>query len=205
MIQDGISILNINSHLADISLFAQERLKDYFENFGLSLQVFDIISINVNENDPSFVRLKEAKDLAAKLKIMGRDVYQMDRSFDVLEGAAKNPGGVAGGFMGAGLGMGAGMAAGGQMASVASHMNINPAPTAPPPVPSANVQYYVVVNGAQQGPYDINNLATAIQSGNVTKDQLVWKAGMANWAPANTLPELASYFNNTPPPVPPLS
>lgn len=205
LIQDGISILNINSHLADISLFAQERLKDYFENFGLSLQVFDIISINVNENDPSFVRLKEAKDLAAKLKIMGRDVYQMDRSFDVLEGAAKNPGGVAGGFMGAGLGMGAGMAAGGQMASVASHMNINPAPTAPPPVPSANVQYYVVVNGAQQGPYDINNLATAIQSGNVTKDQLVWKAGMANWAPASTLPELASYFNNTPPPVPPLS
>lgn len=211
LIQDGISILNINSHLTDISLFAQERLKDYFEKYGLSLQVFDIISINANENDPSFVRLKEAKDLAARLKITGRDVYQMDRSFNVLEGAAKNPGGVAGGFLGAGLGMGAGMAAGGQMASVASHLNVNPQPsspapslTAPPPVPATSVQYYVVVNGAQQGPYDLNAVTSAIQSGHVSKDQLVWKAGMANWAQAATLPEFASLFNNTPPPVPPL-
>ena len=204
LIRDGISILNINSHLSDISAFAQERLTDYFAKYGLSLQVFDIISINANENDPSFVRLKEAKDLAAKLKITGRDVYQMDRSFNVLEGAAKNPGGVAGGFLGAGLGMGAGMAAGGQMAGIASHLNVNPAPRMAPPIPATNVQYYIVVNGAQQGPYDMNAIVTAIQSGNITKDQLVWKAGMANWAPASTLPELASHFNNTPPPVPSL-
>lgn len=199
LISDQISILNINSHLADISSFAQERLSDYFAQYGLMLQAFDIISINVNEYDPSFIRLKEAKDLAAKLKITGRDVYQMDRSFDVLEGAAKNPGG-AGIFMGAGLGLGAGAALGGQMASVASQMNVNPSP-APPPVPNANVQYYLVVNGAQQGPFDMNTIVTAIQSGQVTKDMLVWKAGMANWAPINTVAEFSSFFL-APPPVP---
>ena len=199
--RDGISILNINSHLSDISSFAQERLSEYFTKYGLSLQVFDIISINANEHDPSFLRLKEAKDLAAKLKIMGRDVYQMDRSFDVLEGAAKNQG-VAGGFMGAGLGLGAGVAVGGQMASVASHMNVNPAPTmAPPPVPNVNVQYFVVVNGMQQGPFDINTIISSIQGGSISNDQLVWKPGMANWAQAGTLSEFSSFFI-TPPPVP---
>ena len=207
--KDGISILNINSHLTDISLYAQERLKDYFDKYGLLLQVFDIISINVNERDPSFLRLKEAKDLAARLKITGRDVYQMERSFNVLEGAAKNNG-AAGSLMGAGLGLGAGVMAGGQMASVASHMNVNPqnvAPSqnaaAPPPIPAADTQYYVAVNGAQQGPYGSNDIVTAIQSGHISRDQLVWKAGMANWAKVSTLPEFAALFS-TPPPIPTL-
>jgi hypothetical protein len=31
----------------------------------------------------------------------------------------------------------------------------------------------------------------------------VWKAGMAQWAKAGDVPELASLFANVPPPVPP--
>lgn len=201
LIRDGISILNINSHLSDISLYAQGRLTDYFVRFGLSLQVFDIISISVDQNDPSFIKLKEAKDLAARLKITGRDVYQMERSFDVLEGAANNEG-VAGGMMGAGLGLGAGMAAGGQMASVASFMNTNPTNTStPPPIPNANVQYYLAVNGAQQGPFNMDAIVTAIKDGKITKNQLVWKAGMGNWEQIGNLSEFTSYFN-APPPIP---
>ena len=201
LIRDGISILNINSHLSDISSYSKERLKDFFANFGLSLQVFDIISISVNEKDPSFVKLKEAKDIAARLKITGRDVYQMQRSFDVLESAANNEG-MAGGLMGAGLGLGAGVAAGGQMSSIASQMNTNPSSTAvPPPLPNANVLYFVVVNGAQQGPYDLKTIISLIQSGGMVRGQLVWKAGMANWAKIEELPEFASYFM-IPPPIP---
>lgn len=202
LVRDGISILNINSHLSDISLYSQERLTEYFANFGLSLQIFDIISISVNEKDPSFVRLKEAKDLAARLKITGKDVYQMERSFDVLENAANNEG-MTGGLMGAGLGMGAGMAVGGQMSTIASQMNTNPSNIAatPPPLPTTNVQYYIAVNGAQQGPYNINVITSAIQNGSITKDQLAWKAGMANWAQIGTFAEFSSYFL-VPPPIP---
>ena len=201
LIRDGISILNINSHLSDISSYSKERLKDFFANFGLSLQVFDIISISVNEKDPSFVKLKEAKDIAARFKITGRDVYQMQRSFDVLESAANNEG-MAGGLMGAGLGLGAGVAAGGQMSSIASQMNTNPSSTAvPPPLPNANVLYYVAVNGTQQGPYDLNTIISLIQSGGIVRGQLAWKAGMANWAKIEELPEFASYFI-IPPPIP---
>ena len=58
--------------------------------YGMEIQLFNIISISVQENDPSFQRLKEAKDAAAKIKIIGRDDYRMTRSFDVLEKAAEN-------------------------------------------------------------------------------------------------------------------
>lgn len=201
LVRDGISILNINSHLSDISQYAQERLSDYFTTFGLTLQTFDIISISVNETDPSFVRLKEAKDLAARLKITGRDVYQMERSFDILEGAANNEG-MAGGLMGAGLGMGAGMAVGGQMSTIASQMNTNPTnANTPPPIPNANIQYFLAVNGAQQGPFDTNTIVSSIQNGTIAKEQLVWKAGLANWVQIDTLPEFASCFI-VPPPIP---
>ena len=201
LIEDQISVLNINSHLSDISIYSKERLTEYFSQFGLSLQTFDIISISVIENDPSFIKLKEAKDLAARLKITGRDVYQMERSFDVLESAASNEG-MAGGLMGAGLGMGVGIAAGGQMTSVTSHLNTNPTNvSSPPPLPTSNVQYYLAVNGAQQGPYNMETIVSAIRGGNITRDQLIWRAGMLNWDKIVTLAEFSPYFN-APPPIP---
>lgn len=201
LIEDQISILNINSHLSDISIYSKGRLMDYFAKYGLSLQTFDIMSISVIENDPSFIKLKEAKDLAARLKITGRDVYQMERSFNVLESAASNEG-IAGGIMGVGLGMGAGMAAGNQMSSVASQMNTNPASTnVPPPLPTFNMQYYLAINGIQKGPYNIETIVSAIQDGRITKDHLVWKAGMSNWAKLASLAEFSPYFN-VPPPIP---
>ena len=103
--RDNISVLNINSYLSDISEFCQERIAQYFQRYGLIAQEFDVISISVKEDDPSFQKLKEAKDLAARVKIAGRDIYQMDRSFNVLDNAATNEGS-AGGLMNAGLGLG---------------------------------------------------------------------------------------------------
>ena len=201
LVEDQISILNINSHLSDVSTYSKNHLSEYFAKYGLSLQTFDIMSINVIENDPSFVKLKEAKDLAARLKITGRDVYQMERSFNVLESAATNEG-MAGGLMGAGLGMGAGMMAGSQMASVASHLNTNPASgSMPPPIPSPNVQYFLAINGAQQGPYNIEAIVSGIRSGSITRDYLAWKEGMPNWALIATFAEFSPYFN-VPPPIP---
>ena len=201
LIEDQISILNINSHLSDISIYSKERLAEYFAGYGLSLLTFDIMSINVIENDPSFIKLKEAKDLAARLKITGRDVYQMERSFNVLESAASNEG-MAGGLMGAGLGMGAGMMAGSQMASLASQMNTNPTSSSmPPPLPTSNVQYYLAINGVQQGPYNMETMVSGIRGGSITRELLAWKEGMSNWAKLSTFAEFSPYFN-APPPIP---
>jgi membrane protease subunit (stomatin/prohibitin family) len=196
LIKDDISILEINVLLEEMSVFALNRLNIDFNNFGIELLNFNFISINVPENDPSIVKLKEAKDLAAKVKIIGRDVYQMDRSFDVLDNAAKNEGGAVGNLMGAGIGLGIGFGAGNQMGHIAS--NINTSTPSPPPT----IEFYVLLNNQQSGPFDINKLRTLIINGEVIKDTLVWKNGMANWENAGKQNELTNLFNTTPPPPP---
>lgn len=70
----------------------------------------------------------------------------------------------------------------------------------PPPVPQ--VVYNVVVNGQPAGPYDMSNLSQMAANGQLTKDTLVWKVGMANWEKAGDVQELSSVFNMTPPPIP---
>ena len=73
-------------------------------------------------------------------------------------------------------------------------------PMTPPPVPVA--AYHVAVNGAAAGPFDIATLSQMETVGTFTRDSLVWKTGMENWAKANTIDELASVFTAIPP-VPP--
>lgn len=76
------------------------------------------------------------------------------------------------------------------------------APQTPPPVtPSA---YNVVLNGQSAGPYDINGLGTLVSTGQLTKESLVWKQGMANWVAAGTVQELSSLFASATPPTPPV-
>ena len=41
------------------------------------------------------------------------------------------------------------------------------------------------------------------QSGQLTKDSLVWKNGMAEWLAAGQVPEVAKLFTQVPPPLPP--
>ena len=155
------------------------------------------MSVNVPEEDPSIQRLKKAKDLAARLKVTGRDVYQMERSFDVLETAAGNTG-AGGQMMAMGAGLGAGVGVGSTIGSMAGQM-INTNPIAPPPIAG----YYVYVNGQQVGNQTLQNIASLLQQGTINGDTLVWKAGMANWLPLSKVPELANFIQQTPPPVKP--
>jgi membrane protease subunit (stomatin/prohibitin family) len=197
LIKDSVSVLEINALLDEMSSFAIEKLNVDFNKFGIELVNFNFISINVPEEDPSIIKLKEAKDLAAKVRIVGRDIYQMDRSFDVLDKAAQNEGGAVGNLMGAGIGLGVGLGAGNQMGNVAGNLNTN----TPPPPPTL-VEFFVLFNNQQNGPFDINKLKELITNGSISKDTLVWKAGMANWDNAVNQVELKSFFNAVPPPPP---
>lgn len=198
---DNISILNINNYLQSISEFAKDELVKSFERYGVLLSEFDIISISPREDDPSFLKLKEAKDLAARIKITGRDVYQMDRSFNVMDRAASNEG-ASGGLMNAGIGLGAGVGIGQQAANMGGQMlNTNPAPAGPPPIPQPTT-YYLAINGQQQGPFVQQAVVNMLQNGSINATTLVWKNGMPQWAALNTLPDFASFFV-TPPPITP--
>jgi len=82
---------------------------------------------------------KEDKDLAARMKITGRDVYQMERSFDVMQAVAKTEGG---GMMNIGIGLGAGNGVGAQVGGLfVNTMNTNL--TTPPSMTTLPVSFFI--------------------------------------------------------------
>ena len=101
-----------------------------------------------------------------------------------------------------------GGAMGKQMASMVDNMGqqMQQSMNTPPPVP--NVMYHVSVNGAQSGPFNMQQLQQMAQAGTLTAQSYVWKQGMPSWAIAGTQPDLATLFApSTPgamPPPPPV-
>lgn len=198
IINEGVSVLDINTQLMTMADILNVQLNNMFEKYGICIVDFSIMSINVPENDESVIRLKKAKDLAARLTITGRDVYQMERSFDVLQTAAANEG--AGGQMLAmGAGLGAGMSVGNAMGDIAKQtMNTNPTP---PPIPQQTT-YYAYVNGSQMPNLTVQQITSLVQNGLANGDTLVWTAGMANWSKLSTVPELIHLVGSSvPPPI----
>jgi hypothetical protein len=72
----------------------------------------------------------------------------------------------------------------------------------PPPLPQG-AMFHVAVGQNQTGPFDMATLQQQAASGQLTRATLVWKAGMAQWAKAGEVPELAPVFSNVPPPITP--
>ena len=195
LLQDDISVVNISSYVDELSLYSEQVLNKYFLKYGITLSNFTIMSISVNENDESFKRLKEAKDIAAKISVVGTQNYRMERSFDVLDKAAANGSGI----MGSSLELGAGLAVGTQMGHMtAEHFSTNPQSIPPIPVSA----YYLAINGTQQGPYNIEQIKQMISARTVTADTFVWKEGMPQWDALSSLAEFANYFRQVPPPLP---
>lgn len=198
---DNVSVLDINTQLLEMSAYCQQQLNLSLIHYGIELVDFTIMSVNVPDDDPSIQRLKEAKDLAARLRVTGKDVYQMQRSFDVLETAAGNTG-AGGQMMAMGAGLGAGIGAGSAVGNIAGQM-LNTNPIAPPPIPSQSAIWFVYVNGQQLPNQTAQSIATMLANGTANAATLVWQAGMTNWQPLANVPQLAALLQQTPPPVPP--
>ena len=208
IVLDGLSILEIQAVVSDVSLFCHKLIQEEFEKYGIKIENFFIMSINVPEDDPSVLKLKEAKDLAAKVNITGKDIYQMDRSFDVMDKAAENEG-TMGGTMGAGMGMGMGFGMGNVMGNMTGNMNTgnqnkadSSGNTSPPPPPSANAQYFVLLDNKQNGPHHLNAIQDMINKNMVNRQTLVWKEGMSDWGNIMDQNDLKEMFDKIPPPPP---
>ena len=149
--------------------------------------------------------------------------HAINQQTEVLKTAAESMGNMGGMNMGGGdmnpAGMMMGMAMGGAMGSqMAGMMNsfgqmaqpqqpqqappMQVGAPVPPPMPTT-VQYMVAINGQQYGPYNIQQMQQMAQSGQINASVLVWAQGMPQWATAGSVPELASLFMATPPPMPP--
>jgi len=65
--------------------------------------------------------------------------------------------------------------------------------------------YYLDAARNQQGPVSAADLARLVRSGTISRDTLIWFAGMPDWRPAGQVNELASLFGPPagPPPIRP--
>jgi len=128
LINKGISVLEINAYLIELSDYLEDKIKPTLEEYGLNLLNFFVNDINVPEDDPAVRKLKDALAKKAEMDIIGYN-YVQERSFDTLEGAATNPGGGQAGVMGAGIGLGMGFGIGGAVGTQAGGLaqNINTA------------------------------------------------------------------------------
>ncbi len=211
VVKQNISLLQLSAFLDELGGFCKEKIALDFQLFGLELINFYFQSVNIPEEDPSYIKLKQIKEKAAELHVVGRDIYQLDKSMDVLKTAAGNEG-MAGlmmqSGMGAGMGAGMGMMMGAQLGQQSGQMMTHlpvAVSAAPPPMPGApQLAFYVALNGQQAGPFPYMVLQQMHAAGSLAASAHVWRQGMASWQVAASVPELAGVFAPAaPPPLPP--
>lgn len=191
--QAKIPVLDLAANYDEVSALITGKIQDEFGELGLELTKFLIENISLPPE------VEAAMDKRSSMGIVGNlGAYAQFQAANAMEQAATNPNG--GGLAGAGLGAGMGMAIGGQLGNVFQPNSVQPN-DGPPPLPAA-VQFFAVVNGQQAGPYTTEQLSQLINAGTINQQSHVWKKGMAAWAVANTVPEVAALFNNVPPPLP---
>ncbi len=199
----GIPVIDLESKVVTVGEMLRDRLKPVIEGFGLDLTEVQVQDIGLPEE------VERAIDKAGAMRAIGNmQMYTQYETANSINDAANNPGGLA--AAGVGIGMGFGM--GGQMAGAMGGMfnaqaqgqpGFGAAPgMAPPPLPP-QVQFFVALGGQQAGPFDMAALQQMAQNGQLTRDTLVWKQGMASWAAASTVTELSPVFGALPPPIPP--
>ncbi|MBP3954523.1 SPFH domain-containing protein [Gemmata sp. G18] len=199
-----IPMLDLAGNYEKVGKIALERIAPEMAKMGVSLTQFFVENISLPPE------VEAALDKRSQMSVLGNlDQYTKFQTAEAIPTAAANPGGLAG--MGASLGAGlaVGQQMGGAFAGAAGAPGVvtpaNTAPpagaSAPPPLPTA-VTFHAAINGAQAGPFDLAALAAHINSGTINRTSLVWRAGMAGWAAAETVPELASLFAAVPPPLP---
>lgn len=192
-----IPVLDMASNYNEFSEKVSGVIISEYKEYGLNMTKFLVSNISLPPN------VEEALDKRSSMGIIGNmSQYTQFQAANAMEAAATNPGG---GGASEGMGMGMGFAMAGNMMN-AMNQGMNPnqqqQQQGPPPMPQA-ISFFAVVNGAQAGPFDLNVLKQMAGMGTFTKQTLIWKQGMANWIPAEQVPEMGQVFGAAPPPLPP--
>lgn len=66
-----------------------------------------------------------------------------------------------------------------------------------------STEWYFGKDGQRSGPVQLSQLQAMAQQGELKPDDLVWRAGMADWQAASTVNEVAGAFQHRPQPVQP--
>ena len=192
----GVPIIDLEAKVTEVGRRIQEKIAADFVQYGLELCEVQVQDIGLPEE------VEKAIDQQGAMRVIGNmNQFAQYQGAQALRDAAQNPG-AAGTMMGVGVG---GMLS----QSMGTLFGNNPQPAAapaagagmPPPLPTA-VQYFVALNGAQTGPFDMHVLQSQVGNGSLTRDSLVWRQGMAAWGKAGDQADLAALFASMPPPLP---
>ena len=190
--ESKIPVLDMAANYDELSTFITGKINPEFGEYGLSVTKFLVENISLPPE------VEAALDKRSSMGILGNlSQYSQFQAANAMEAAAKNPGGANPGIE---LGMGMAMAQQmGQMFNQNQQQGQNQG--GPPPIPGA-VQFFMAVNGQQQGPYTIQALQQMIGQGSFTRESMVWKQGMSGWLKAGDVAELQGLFGAVPPPIP---
>lgn len=190
--EGNIPIEKFAANLDELSKLGQEKLNTDFVEYGLTITKFLVENVSMPEE------LKKEIFNYSRLGAIDTAKLAQFNAANAIKDAANNQG-----LGGAGIGMGVGMGMG-NMVSNMMNQNMGNAGMNTPPPPPPMVQFFVAVNGAQTGPFSIQQLQAMATSGQFNRQSLVWKQGMAGWLAAETQADLAAVFGAMPPPPPPI-
>ncbi|HET6251504.1 MAG TPA: SPFH domain-containing protein [Tepidisphaeraceae bacterium] len=187
-----IAALDLAGNYEQLGRYILPKIETDFEPFGLQIANFYVENISLPPE------VEAAIDKRSSMGAIGNlAAYTQYQTANALPAAAANPGGLAG--AGASLAMGVAMGNAMQQ-GLQGQQTVGPA--GPPPLPK-KASYYVAVNGQQAGPFDMSALQDKITAGAITRESMVWTTGMPAWVAASNVAELASMFQEVPPPLPP--
>jgi membrane protease subunit (stomatin/prohibitin family) len=190
--QSKIPVLDMAGNQDQLGQYVTSKIQNDFAPFGL--QVVNLMVENISLPP----EVEAAMDKRTSMGVIGNlNAYTQFQAANALGDAAKNPNGIAGAGVGIGLGVGLGQ----QVANAMGQSMQSPGLSAPPPLPQT-VSFFVGVDGKQAGPFDVPTLQTMASSGQLKRETLVWRQGMAAWSKAGEVAELSGAFANVPPPMP---
>jgi membrane protease subunit (stomatin/prohibitin family) len=199
--ESKIPVLDLAANYEELGDFVLKKIYPEFIELGIEITRFLVENISL----PPAV--EEALDKRTSMGVIGDlNAYTQFQTAEAISTMAENSGAGAGSEA---MNMGMGFAMGNQMTNAMSRgMQQQPqqqqpaASAAPPPLPPQE-QYHVASGGQTAGPFPMDALKQQAQSGQLTRETLVWKEGMAQWTKAGEVPELSSLFSAVPPPLPP--
>jgi membrane protease subunit (stomatin/prohibitin family) len=190
--EGNIPIEKFAANLDELSKLGQEKLNTDFVEYGLTITKFLVENVSMPEE------LKKEIFNYSRLGAIDTAKLAQFNAANAIKDAANNQG-----LGGAGIGMGVGMGMGNMVTNMMNQNMANTGMNTPPPPPPM-VQFFVAVNGAQTGPFSVQQLQAMAASGQFNRQSLVWKQGMAGWLAAETQADLAAVFGSMPPPPPPI-
>ena len=200
--QSGIPVLDMAANTEDLAKVIMKRIAPEIAQYGLELPAFFIENVSLPE------AVEAALDKRTSIGVVGDlgQFMQYSTAEALTTGAAQPGGNILGAGVGAGIGMAMANQMGGQMGPWGRMVPQQPPMHQPamiqPPPPVEKV-WHVTKDGEVSGPYSRADMGRMAKNGELSRDSLVWTAGLEGWKPADEVAELATLFTILPPPPPP--